>query len=58
MAEPRKEFRARFWVKLSDDLLPTPLLSKAELEALLLDALKVGEPGSAIVSLAVNDPRA
>ena len=31
-SEPTKEYRARIWVKLSDDFLPRPLLSKSELE--------------------------
>ena len=30
MAEPRKEYRARIWVKLTDDLLPSPALSAEE----------------------------
>ncbi len=58
MAKPRKEYRARIWVTLTDDLLPTPVLSRAELEARLVEALKAGQPGSPVVSVAVTDPRA
>lgn len=57
MAEPRKEYRARIWVRLTDDFIPAPELSKAELEAHLRSALAVGEPGSPIAGLAVEDPR-
>jgi hypothetical protein len=56
MAEPRKEYQARIWVKLTDDLLPAPVLSKAELEAHLVEDLNVGDPDSPIVSLVVEDP--
>lgn len=52
-----KEYRARIWVKLTDDILPQPLLSKAELEDHLKNALKVGHTDSPIVSVAVDDPR-
>jgi hypothetical protein len=55
MTEPRKEYRARIWVKLTDDLLPGPVLSKAELEAHLIEGLNVGDPDSPIVSLMVDD---
>ena len=55
MAE--KEYRARVWVRLSDDILPQPLLSKAELESHLREALKPGGADSPIVSLVVEDPR-
>lgn len=57
MAEPRKEYRARIWVKLTDDLLPSPVLSKEQLESRLREVLEVGHPGSPVVSLAVDDPR-
>lgn len=56
MSEPRKEYHARIWVKLTDDLLPGPVLSKAELEAYLIERLSVGGPDSPIVSLMVEDP--
>ena len=56
MAEPRKEYRARIWVRLTDELLPSPVLSKAEVEALLMRALEVGQPSSAVVGVAVDDP--
>ena len=52
-----KEYRARIWVKLSDDILPQPLLSKAELEAHLKEALNAGHADSPIVSISVDDPR-
>ena len=54
--EPSKEYRTRIWVRLSGGVLPTPALSKAELEAHLNDALAVGDPDSPIVSLRVDDP--
>ena len=57
MAEPRKEYRARIWVKLTDELLPSPVLSKEELQARLADALGVGNPQSPVVSVVVDDPR-
>ena len=57
MAEPRKEYRARIWVKLTDDLLPAPELSKEQLQALLAEALHAGEAGSLVVAVAVEDPR-
>jgi hypothetical protein len=57
LAEPRKEYRARIWVRLTDDFIPAPELSKAELEAHLTKALAVGEAGSPIAGLAVEDPR-
>jgi hypothetical protein len=56
-SEPSKEYRARIWVKLSDDFLPHPLLSKAELEDRLTEALGIGADDSAIVSVRVDDPR-
>ncbi len=55
--EPAKEYRARIWVRLSDDFLPHPLLSKAELEARLVEVLHVGRSDSPVVSLRVDDPR-
>lgn len=54
---PSKEYRARIWVKLSDDFLPHPLLSKAELQEQLAEALDIGKPDSLIVSIRVDDPR-
>jgi len=56
MTELSKEFHARIWVKLTDDLLPGPVLSKAELEAHLNESLSVGDPDSPIASLTVADP--
>lgn len=56
-SEPTKEYRARIWVKLSDDFLPYPLLSKKDLEIQLREALGVGTADSLIVSVTVNDPR-
>jgi hypothetical protein len=57
MPEPRKEYRARIWVRLTDELLPSPVLSRSELETLLMEALHAGAPGSPVVSVAVEDPR-
>jgi hypothetical protein len=57
MAGPTKEYRARILVKLTDDLLPSPVLSKAELAARLVEALSVGDPDSPVVSVIVDDPR-
>ncbi len=57
MAEPRKEYRARIWVRLTDDLLPSPVLSAAEVQARLADALGTNDPDSPIVSVVVDDPR-
>ena len=57
MAEPQKEYRARIWVKLTDELLPSPQLSKEQLRAMLVDALGAGQPGSPVVNVTVEDPR-
>lgn len=57
MAGPSKEYHARILVKLTDDLLPSPVLSKEELQAQIHAALNVGSPDSAIVSVSVSDPR-
>ncbi len=57
MAGPTKEYYARIMVKLTDDLLPSPVLNKSELQAQLEAALDVGGPDSPIVSLSVGDPR-
>ncbi len=54
---PDKEYQARIWVKLTDDMLPQPMLSKSELEAHLKNALEVGGADSPIVSVVVEDPR-
>ena len=54
--KPSKEYRARIMVKLTDDLLPQPVLSKAEVEAHLIEALNVGDPDSPIVAVMVDDP--
>ncbi len=56
-SKPSKEYRARIWVKLSDDFLPHPLLSKAELEDRLTEALGAGTDESPIASIRVDDPR-
>jgi len=56
VTEPTKEYGARIRVKLTEDILPGPVLSKAELEAHLNEALGVGSPESPIVSLTVSDP--
>lgn len=57
MAEPTKEYRVRVWVKLTDELLPSPVLSKEQLREQLLEALDIGNQDSPIVSIAVEDPR-
>ena len=56
MTEPRKEYQARIWVKLSADILPRPALSKSELEAHLIERLGVGDPESPIAGVTVGDP--
>ncbi len=56
MAGPSKEYRARVLVKLTDDLLPQPVLSKAEVEAHLTEALNLGDPDSPILAVMVDDP--
>lgn len=58
MAEPTKEYRAFIRVKLTDDLLPSPVLSQAELQSLLEDVLRTGQADSPVVSVSVSDPRA
>ena len=55
--KPSKEYRARILVKLSDDILPTPVLSNTEVQGLLTEALNVGDPDSPIVAVMVDDPR-
>ena len=57
MTEPTKEYRVRVWVKLTDELLPGPVLSKEELRDQLQALLDVGGTDSPIVSIAVEDPR-
>jgi hypothetical protein len=57
MAELTKEYRAWIRVKLTDDLLPSPVLSKEEVERRLREALQAGHPDSPIVSVSVQDPR-
>lgn len=57
MAEPTKEDRVVVRVKLTDELLPSPVVSKAELQQLLVEALNVGDRDSSVVSVAVYDPR-
>ncbi len=56
MAEPAKEYQVRIRVRLSEDLLPMPALSAADLQALLEDRLEVGAASSPVVSVAVSDP--
>ncbi len=57
MAELTKEFRAIIRVKLTDELLPSPVVSKEELQQLLVEALQVGDNDSPVVSLVVHDRR-
>jgi hypothetical protein len=44
-------------VRLTDELLPSPVLSKEALQALLVEALGIGKPDSPVVSVAVHDRR-
>jgi hypothetical protein len=55
--QPSKEYRARIFVKLTDDILPQPVLSKAEVEGYLTEALNVGDAESPVISVTVDDPR-
>lgn len=57
MAAPTKEYRVVIRVKLTDELLPSPVVSKAELQELLVEALNVGGADSPVVSVAVYDRR-
>ena len=57
MAELTKEYRAIIRVKLTDELLPSPVVSKEELQELLVEALRAGEDDSPVVSLVVHDRR-
>ena len=57
MAGPTKEYRAVVKVKLTDELLPSPVVSKEELQQLLVEALSAGSADSPVVSVAVYDPR-
>lgn len=57
MAGPTKEYRVAIRVKLTDEILPSPVVSKEELQRILLEALRVGEGDSPVVSLAVYDRR-
>ncbi|HEX9644996.1 MAG TPA: hypothetical protein VGC11_13475 [Acidimicrobiia bacterium] len=57
MAEPTKEYGAHIRVRLTDELLPSPVLSKEALQALLVEALGIGKPDSPVVSVAVHDRR-
>jgi hypothetical protein len=54
---PTKEYHARIRVKLTDELLPSPVLSGQELQDLLIEALNAGKVDSPIVTVSVRDPR-
>jgi len=54
---PTKEYHARIRVKLSDELLPSPVLSGQELQDLLVAVLNAGKADSPVVSVSVRDPR-
>ena len=58
MAEPTKEYRVRVWVKLTDELLPGPVLSKEELRDQLQALLDVGGSDLDIDELAYQKERA
>lgn len=57
MAELTKEYRAIIRVKLTDELLPSPVVSKEELQQLLIEGLRVGDNNSPVISVAVHDRR-
>ena len=57
MAELTKEYRATIRVKLTDELLPSPVLSKEQLQALVVEALHAGQADSPVTSVSVYDPR-
>lgn len=57
MAAPTKEYRIVVRVKLTDELLPSPVVSKEELQQILVEALEVGSADSPVVSVGVYDPR-
>ena len=57
MAAPTKEYRANIGVKLTDELLPSPVLSKEQLQELLVEALGAGKADSPVASVVVYDPR-
>ncbi len=57
MAELTKEYRAYIRVRLTDELLPSPVVTKDELRAMLEAALRVGDSDSPVVSVSVADPR-
>ncbi len=57
MAEVTKEYRAIIRVKLTDELLPSPVVSKEEVQRLLVEALRVGDGDSPVVSVVVHDRR-
>ena len=52
-----KEYVARIRVKLTDDILPQPMLSREELQARLEEYLEAGNADSPIASVSVSDPR-
>jgi hypothetical protein len=55
--QPSKEYRARILVKLTDDILPSPVMSEAELQAHLTEVLHPGDGESPIVAVMIDDPR-
>ena len=57
MADLTKEYRAFIRVRLTDELLPSPVLSKEGLQTMLEEALRAGADDSPVVSLNVTDPR-
>mgnify|MGYP001821800789 CR=1 FL=1 len=57
MAELTKEYRAIIRVKLTDEFIPSPVVSKEELQQLMIEALQVGDNDSPVVSLVVHDRR-
>ena len=55
--KPSKEYRARIFVKLTDDIPPQPMLTRVEVESHVSEALKAGDADSPIISVVVDDPR-
>ncbi len=55
--KPSKEYRARIWVKLSEDILPQPEMSATELQEYLTKTLNVDGDDSLFTGVAVEDPR-
>lgn len=55
--KPSKEYRARIWVRLTEDILPQPVMSATDLQEHLTKALGIGEDDSPFTGVTVEDPR-